>query len=35
MGEGEGFFFGLFAIFSLLVLIGIAANLGWLPNGIN
>lgn len=28
LADGEGMFFGLFIIFALLVLVGIAANLG-------
>lgn len=35
MADGEMAFFGLFGIFALLVLLGIGANLGWLPTGIN
>lgn len=31
LAEGEGAFFGLFAIFAILVLLGIAQNLGYLP----
>ncbi len=31
MAEGETVFFGLFAFFAVLVLLGIAQNLGYLP----
>lgn len=32
LGEGEFAFFGMFAIFALLILLGIAANLNLLPS---
>lgn len=31
LAEGEPFFFGIFLIFAILVLLGIAQNLGFLP----
>lgn len=31
LAEGEGAFFGIFLIFALLVLLGIAQNQGFLP----
>ena len=32
MGDGEGIIFIIFGVFALLVLIAIAANLGYIPN---
>lgn len=29
--EGEGAFFGMFMVFALLVVLGILANMGYLP----
>ncbi len=31
LAEGEGAFFGLFLIFALMVILGIAAALGYVP----
>jgi hypothetical protein len=31
LAEGEYFFFGIFGFFAILVLLGIATNLHWLP----
>lgn len=31
MENGEGLIFLIFGIFALLVILGIAANMGWIP----
>jgi hypothetical protein len=32
--EGEGFFFGIFGLFALMILLGIASNLHLIPGAI-